>query len=525
MSENPVHEVQETSSVNSTKSSSNAPAPTASNAAATRARGEVASPPRGPSQPSTSDSFRPSTETGREDSPLFLNLRSLAGPPPGRSQAAETPPASQEPTRPTNFAAEHKALDKDGDGKVSARDLRVDPSSFAEMDANGDGRLSRREHRVDFHRRNSFEALDADKDGKLSTEEMSRLSRFGSASYDKNQDGQVDSAEFVAGRRAEMKAARLERIEQNLAGLEGEDKDRMVRKFDADGDGQVTAREVLAGRREAREQQRADLGNKAFEALAGGGNSFSVAENKLYRKYDADGDGQVSRQEFLAGQGADSQALRDGRFVDGSPAPEARKRLGIDAAGQPLPAQTSAPVEVGNLKDLTWEKATAMIRAQGGQLFADGQPTVLAIRTENDGTKAYEDVFVVLKPDGQMKAFAATTRPGFTTPSGGWNPEMVLPGNYTITPRWRDGKFNNDAFIVGSSSNNMTVPTAVDRNADGVYSASEMASPSHSNEIRLHRGNASTTSSAGCFNVQDYDAFLAFLGGRDVSFNLTLVEG
>jgi len=220
-----------------------------------------------------------------------------------------------------------------------------------------------------------------------------------------------------------------------------------------------------------------------------------------------------------------TQTLRDGRFLDGSPAPEARERLGIDAAGRPLPAKTSAPVEVGNLKDLTWEKATAMIRAQGGELFANGQPTVLAIRTENDGTKAYEDVFVVLKPDGQMKAFAASTRPGFTTPSGGWNPEMVLPGNYTITPRWRDGKFNDDAFIVGSSSKNMTVPTAVDRNGDGVYSASEMASPSHSNEIRLHRGNASTTSSAGCFNVQDYDAFLAFLGGRDVSFNLTLVEG
>ncbi len=525
MSESPVHEVQETGSVSSSRAASSAPAPPASNAAASRARGEVASSAGSSSEPTAPDSFRPSAEAEREDSPLFLNLRSLAGPPPGRSQAAETPPARQEQTRPTDFAAEHKALDKDGDGKVSARDLQVDPSAFAEMDANGDGRLSRREYRVDFHRRNSFQALDTDQDGKLSNEEMSRLSRFGSASYDQNQDGHVDAAEFVAGRRAEMKAARLERIEQNLAGLEGEDKDRMLRKFDADGDGQVTAREVLAGRREAREQQRADLGNKAFEALAGGGDSFSVAENKPYRKYDADGDGKISRQEFLAGQGADYQTLREGRFLDGSPAPEARERLGIDAAGKPLPAKTSAPVEIGNLKDLTWEKATAMIRAQGGQLFANGQPTVLAIRTENDGTKAYEDVFVVLKPDGQMKAFAATTRPGFTTPSGGWNPEMVLPGNYTLTPRWRDGKFNNDAFIVGSSRNNMTVPTAVDRNGDGVYSASEMASPSQSNEIRLHRGNASTTSSAGCFNVQDYDAFLAFLGGRDVSFNLTLVEG
>lgn len=196
MSENPVHEVQETGSVSSATAASSAPAPPASNAAASRARGEVASPTGRPSEPTASDSFRPSTETDREDSPLFLNLRSLAGPTPGRSQAAETPPVRQEQTRPTNFAAEHRALDKDGDGKVSAQDLRVDPSTFAEMDANGEG----------------------------------------------------------------------------------------------------------------------------------------------------------------------------------SPAPEARERLGIDAAGKPLAAKTSAPVEVGNLKNLTWEKATAMIRAQGGQPFANGQP-------------------------------------------------------------------------------------------------------------------------------------------------------
>ena len=38
------------------------------------------------------------------------------------------------------------------------------------------------------------------------------------------------------------------------------------------------------------------------------------------------------------------------------------------------------------------------------------------------------------------------------------------------------------------------------------------------------RGNASTTSSAGCFNVKDYDGFLASVGGRDVTFGLTVVE-
>jgi Ca2+-binding EF-hand superfamily protein len=514
MSEPEVHEVQQTR-VHSVRSSASATAPPASSAAARRARGEEA-PAARPSESSAPDSFRASTEPASGSS-LSLDLLGLTGQP----SDSTTP---RQPTRPTNFRAEHQALDKDGDGQVSARDLEGDASAFSRMDANEDGKLSRREYRVDFHRQNSFQALDVDSNGQLSAEEMARLSRFGSGHYDENQDGQVDAAEFVTGRKAEMQAARRERIEQKLAGLQGADKDRMVQKFDADGDGQVTASEVLAGHRQARQEQRAGLGQRMFDTLAGGSDSFTVADHKTYREYDADGDGQVSRQEFLAGQGADYQALREGRYRDGSPAPEARERLGIDAAGRPLPGSTTAPVDLGNLQNLTWDQAVELVRSQGGQPFEDGQPTVLAVRTDNDGTKAYEDVFVVLKPDGQMKAFAGTTRPGFTTPSGGWNPEMVLPGNYTITPRWRDGKFNNDAFIVGSSQTNMTVPTAVDRNGDGVYSASEMAAPSSSDEIRLHRGNAETTSSAGCFNVQDYDAFLAFLGGRDVSFNLTLVQ-
>ncbi len=515
MSEPEVQEVQQTR-VHSVRSSASAPAPPASGAAARRSRGEEAPAARPPAS-SAHDSFRASTEPDSGPS-LSLDLLGLTGQPSGTQ-------TQDQPTRPTNFKAEHQALDQDGDGQVSAPDLGVEDTAFSRMDADQDGKLSLREYRVEFQRRNSFEALDGDGSGHLSAQEMARLSRFGSENYDKNQDGQVDAAEFVTGRKAEMQAARRERIEQNLAGLEGADRDRMVQKFDADGDGQVTANEVLAGRRQARDEKRADLVNRMFESLAAGGDSITVADHKTYRKYDANGDGQVSRQEFLTGQGADYEALREGRYLDGSPAPKARERLGIDAAGRPSPSSTSAPVDVGNLKNLTWAQAVATVRSQGGELFENGQPTVLAIRTDNDGTRAYEDVFVVLKPDGQMKAFAATTRPGFTTPSGGWNPEMVLPGNYTITPRWRDGKFHNDAFVIGSSQTNMTVPTAVDRNGDGSYSASEMASPSSSDEIRLHRGNADSTSSAGCFNVQDYDAFLAFLGGRDVSFNLTLVQG
>jgi hypothetical protein len=86
------------------------------------------------------------------------------------------------------------------------------------------------------------------------------------------------------------------------------------------------------------------------------------------------------------------------------------------------------------------------------------------------------------------------------------------------------GKFNNDAFIIGNTGGGVTVPVARDRNGDGRYSKAELASAISSSEIRLHRGNASTTSSAGCFNVKDYDGFLASVGGRDVTFGLTGVE-
>lgn len=174
-------------------------------------------------------------------------------------------------------------------------------------------------------------------------------------------------------------------------------------------------------------------------------------------------------------------------------------------------------------RQLTWDQAAAIVRAHGGKVCPGGRPTILAIRDRNRGTPTYDDAFVVLRADGKVKTFAASTRPTSTTSSGGWEPTMVLPGNYELWPRWRDGRFNDDAFVIGTSWG-MAVPAARDTNGDGRYSRAERQNPILDSEIRLHRGNASTTSSAGCFNVQDYDGFLRFIGGRDVRLNLTLVK-
>ena len=194
---------------------------------------------------------------------------------------------------------------------------------------------------------------------------------------------------------------------------------------------------------------------------------------------------------------------------------------GTAVTGGNTPVDRTRRVDVGNIRNLTWEKAADIVRARGGQVNPGGRPTVLAVRTANGGTSGYNDFFVVLKPGGQMKVFEATTRP---TRLGAYGQAMVLPGNYELSPRWRDGKYSNDAFVLHNAQGGMTVDVARDANGDGRYSEREMSAGYDSDLIRLHRGGSNSTSSSGCFNVQDYDAFLRYVGGRDMRFNLTLVE-
>ena len=148
-----------------------------------------------------------------------------------------------------------------------------------------------------------------------------------------------------------------------------------------------------------------------------------------------------------------------------------------------------------------------------------GRPTVLALRTKTKATSTYDDVYVVLKKDGSMENFKGSTQPT----SSGKDRAILKPGAYEISPRWRDGKFNNDAFLVKSKSGSMDVGVGRDSNADGVYSDGEMNANTSSSQIRLHRGGANSTSSTGCLNVQNYDGFLQSVGGKDSNFNLVVV--
>lgn len=192
-------------------------------------------------------------------------------------------------------------------------------------------------------------------------------------------------------------------------------------------------------------------------------------------------------------------------------------------AGGSAPASGGSGVSAnlpGGTEGLTFAKAAELVRKGGGEVNPGGRPTVLALRSKTSASASYQDTFVVLNPDGTLKKFAASTRPT----SSGQDRAMLKPGAYEISPRWRDGKYNNDAFLVKSKNGSMTVGVGRDSNGDGVYSHQEMNANTSSSLIRLHRGGATRTSSTGCLNVQDYDSFLKAVGGRDANFNLVLVN-
>lgn len=213
---------------------------------------------------------------------------------------------------------------------------------------------------------------------------------------------------------------------------------------------------------------------------------------------------------FLGGGGGSPQAY-GGQHAGGG----AHSSHGASGAG----STASAGLKNG-VAGLTRAQAEDLVRKGGGKVNPGGKATVLALRTKTSATRTYKDTFIVLKPDGSMQPFVANTRPS----RSGYNKAMLKPGAYELSPRWRDGKFNNDAFLVKSSNGSMTVGVGRDANGDGVYSNKEMTSNYSSGQIRLHRGRGNNTSSSGCLNCKDYDGFLKSVGGRDASFNMVLVN-
>lgn len=105
---------------------------------------------------------------------------------------------------------------------------------------------------------------------------------------------------------------------------------QMIEEFDADGDGQLSEEERQTARQTMRERRRSQDGQARPRGAQGRGGPGAMRDpNALFDQYDADGDGKLSREEFLEL----SNALR-GR---GGP-PESRPRDGRGPRRGPPPA-------------------------------------------------------------------------------------------------------------------------------------------------------------------------------------------
>jgi Ca2+-binding EF-hand superfamily protein len=138
--------------------------------------------------------------------------------------------------------AAFRRFDADEDGRITAAEWKGSPEAFKTLDANGDGAITREEitpRGPQGGRRGRAPDL---RSGKDSAQFL--------ADYDKNRDGQVSREEFPHERR--------------------------FAEIDADGDGVLSADEIGDAMDRVRNEEEFDL----------------------FERYDLDGDGRITRQEF-----------------------------------------------------------------------------------------------------------------------------------------------------------------------------------------------------------------------------------
>jgi hypothetical protein len=186
----------------------------------------------------------------------------------------------------------------------------------------------------------------------------------------------------------------------------------------------------------------------------------------------------------------------------------------------------------------------AIIRANGGQVNPNGQPSVLAIRgmsrdgNQHDTTsnRRYDDTFVVLTPDGRARELRGATHPGQTRSSlspdvngdGVGDVGMIRPGNYTVVP---NGPHRGAAsFHVRTENGSGNIPGWRDTNHDGAFSDAERRASERRGdtltEILFHQGGDSSPISIGCLTMPpaEYQRFLNAIGGGRARFNFSLVD-
>ncbi|MNT25678.1 EF hand [compost metagenome] len=165
-----------------------------------------------------------------------------------------------------------------------------------------------------------FKELDANKDGKLTGTELKGVKKF-----DADGDKTVSKDEFLAGVKAAHQAAgeakrdkAFNKADLNNDGiLTGKEK-AALKKFDKDGNGEISKEEFVEGRKEEWRQKVDKKFDDVFNQLdITNEGVLSGTEMKKHKDWDADGDGKITKDEAKAGYMADRKEARENQLVNG----------------------------------------------------------------------------------------------------------------------------------------------------------------------------------------------------------------
>jgi peptidoglycan hydrolase-like protein with peptidoglycan-binding domain len=240
--------------------------------------------------------------------------------------------------------------------------------------------------------------------------------------------------------------------------------------------------------------------------------------------------------------------------------PEGTVRAGdLAQADRTAQAKRNAPVRAGEVtlapeglsERERFDHYASIVRANGGQVNPNGQPTVLGIRgMSRDGsvhdtgsTRRYDDTMVVLTPDGRVQEFAGATHPGQNSSrsspdvagrnGGGRDGQgdvgMIDPGNYqVVTNGYRNGSPSYRVKTADGSSGRIDGVRDTDHN--GVFSDAERRRSAERGDqltgVLFHPGGSSAPSSIGCqtLSPSEYRRFVDTIGGSRANFNYSLVD-
>lgn len=166
----------------------------------------------------------------------------------------------------------------------------------------------------------TFKEKDLNKDGVLTGSELKGVKKF-----DGNGDKSISKDEFLAGRKAQTKELNekarekaFDKVDTNNDGILTGNEKAKLKKFDKDGNGEISKEEFQAGRSEAWRAKVDKKFDDVFNSLDTTNEGvLSGTEMKKHQDWDADGDGKITKDEAKAGWTADRKEAVEQRMVNG----------------------------------------------------------------------------------------------------------------------------------------------------------------------------------------------------------------